>query len=104
MWWSPATYGRHGSTGGFGTAPRVESHPKGDYYLIDGFAPIPVGLEGVAIDDKIAGKIKSAEGYRHAATRPGAWDPRARMADQDLDHVRAEVILSRARPVHLLGP
>jgi hypothetical protein len=35
-----------------------------------------VGLEGVAIDDKIAGKIKSAQGYRHAATRPGAWDPR----------------------------
>ena len=60
--------------------------------LIDGFEPIPVGLEGVAIDDKIAGKIKSAQGYRHAATRPGAWDPRARLADQDLDHVRAEVL------------
>jgi uncharacterized protein len=52
----------------------------------------PVGLEGVAIDDKIAGKIKSAQGYRHAATRPGAWDPQARLADQDLDHVRAEVL------------
>ena len=73
-------------------APRVESRTNGDYYLIDGFEPIPVGLEGVAIDDKIAGKIKSAEGYRHAATRPGAWDPRARLADQDLDHVRAEVL------------
>jgi uncharacterized protein len=69
-------------------APRVESRANGDYYLIDGFEPIPVGLEGVAIDDKIAGKIKSAQGYRHAATRPGAWDPRARLADQDLDHVR----------------
>ena len=73
-------------------APRVESRTNGDYYLIDGFEPIPVGLEGVAIDDKIAGKIKSAQGYRHAATRPGAWDPRARLADQDLDHVRAEVL------------
>jgi hypothetical protein len=37
-------------------APRVESRSNGDYYLIDGFAPIPVGLEGVAIDDKIEGR------------------------------------------------
>jgi predicted TIM-barrel fold metal-dependent hydrolase len=73
-------------------APRIESRSNGDYYLIDGFAPIPVGLEGVAIDDKIAGKIKSPEGYRHADTRPGAWNPQARLADQELDHVRAEVI------------
>jgi hypothetical protein len=73
-------------------APRVESRSNGDYYLIDGFQPIPVGLEGVAIDDKIAGKIKSADGYRHAGTRPGAWDPRARLTDQYLDHVRAEVL------------
>jgi predicted TIM-barrel fold metal-dependent hydrolase len=73
-------------------APRVESRANGDYYLIDGFEPIPVGLEGVAIDDKIAGKIKSAQGYRHADTRPGAWDPHARLVDQDLDHVRAEVL------------
>ena len=33
-------------------APRVESRANGDYYLIDGFQPIPVGLEGVAIDVK----------------------------------------------------
>ena len=33
-------------------APRIDSRPNGDYYLIDGFEPIPVGLEGVAIDDK----------------------------------------------------
>ena len=73
-------------------APRVESRPHGDYYVIDGFAPMPVGLEGVSLEDKIAGEIKSPEGYRHAATRPGAWDPQARLADQDLDHVRAEVL------------
>jgi predicted TIM-barrel fold metal-dependent hydrolase len=29
---------------------------------------------------------------RHAATRPEAWNPEARLADQDLDHVRAEVL------------
>jgi predicted TIM-barrel fold metal-dependent hydrolase len=73
-------------------APRVESRPNGDYYIIDGFAPMPVGLEGVSMEDKIAGEIKSSEGYRHAATRPGAWDPQARLADQNLDHVCAEVL------------
>jgi len=73
-------------------APRVESRENGDYYLIDGFEPMPVGLEGVSMEDKIAGEIKSAAGYRHAATRPGAWDPQARLRDQDLDHVRAEAL------------
>lgn len=73
-------------------APRVDSRPNGDYVLIDGFDPIPVGLEGVALNDKMAGQVKSADGYRHAATRPGAWDSRARLIDQDLDHLRAEVI------------
>ncbi len=44
------------------------------------------------MEDKIAGQIKSSKGYRHAATRPGAWEPQARLADQDLDHVHAEVL------------
>lgn len=26
-------------------APRVESRPEADYYLIDGLAPLPVGKE-----------------------------------------------------------
>ena len=73
-------------------APRVEARPEGDYYVIDGVTPTPSGLEGVAIEDKIAGGITSATGYRHADTRPGAWDPHARLADLDLDHIRAEVI------------
>jgi len=53
-------------------APRVESRPEGDYYIIDGVTPTPSGLDGVAIEDKIAGGITSATGYRHADTRPGA--------------------------------
>jgi predicted TIM-barrel fold metal-dependent hydrolase len=73
-------------------APRVESRPDADYYLIDGFPAMPVGLEGVSIEDKIAGEIKSPKGRRRAETRPGAFDPTARLADQALDHVRAEVI------------
>jgi hypothetical protein len=85
-------------------APRVESRANGDYYLIDGFEPIPVRLERVAIDDKIAGKIKSAQGYRHAATRPGAWNPEARLVDQDLDHVRAEVLYPGLGPFITSAP
>lgn len=73
-------------------APRVESRPEADYYMIDGVAPFPVGLEGVTMEDKIAGEVKSSRGHRHAETRPGAWDPQARLADQELDHIRAEVI------------
>ncbi len=73
-------------------APRVESRPEADYYMIDGVTPFPVGLEGVTLEDKIAGEIKSSRGHRHGETRPGAWDPQARLADQALDHIRAEVI------------
>jgi len=74
-------------------APRVESRPDNDYYIIGNLPPFPVGLEGAMIDDKAQqGKVERPFGRRHADTRPGAWDPHARLADQDLDHVRAEVI------------
>ena len=44
------------------------------------------------MEDKIAGEINTVVGHRHADTRPGAWDPQARLLDQDMDHVKAEVI------------
>ena len=73
-------------------APRVESKPEADFYIIDGLEPLPVGLEGVSMEDKIAGEILSPQGRRHADTRPGAWDPQARLTDQEMDHLRAEVM------------
>ena len=73
-------------------APRVESKPEADFYLIDGLEPLPVGLEGVSMEDKLAGDILSPQGGRHADTRPGAWDPQARLVDQEMDHLQAEVI------------
>jgi hypothetical protein len=73
-------------------APRVESRPDGDYYIIDGFPDSSVGLEGVAMEDKIAGKLDSPKGRRHADTRAGAFYPEARLIDQQLDNLRAEVI------------
>jgi predicted TIM-barrel fold metal-dependent hydrolase len=73
-------------------APRVNSRPDADYYLIDGLPAMPVGLEGVSMEDKISGKIKSPKGRRHRETRAGAHDSQARLADQAIDHLRAEVI------------
>src|ERR1700722_1443068 len=73
-------------------APRIESRERGDFYIIEGLTPLAVGLEGASIEDKIKGKIESPEGHRHSATRAGAWDPEARLADQDLDNIRAEMI------------
>lgn len=74
-------------------APRIESRPDGDYYIIDGRPPSPLmGLEGAMLNEKLSGKIESIRAHRFADVRPGAWDPRPRLADQDLDNLRAEVI------------
>lgn len=73
-------------------APRIESRPEADYYFIEGVTPFPLGLEGAAMEDKIAGKIEKMAGHRHGDTRPGAWDPKARLADQEFDSIRAEVM------------
>lgn len=76
-----------------GRAPRIESRPENDYYIIDGHPPMAVGLEGAMMEDKVGkGQVETALGRRHADTRPGAWEPSARLADQDQDHLRAEVI------------
>ncbi|MGH7966437.1 MAG: hypothetical protein ACRERD_32200, partial [Candidatus Binatia bacterium] len=73
-------------------APRIESRPDGDFYIIEGLEAFPVGLEGATMEEKIAGAVPSFKGRRHAETRPGAWDPQARLIDQELDHLRAEVV------------
>lgn len=73
-------------------APRVEARDDADYYIIDGVTPFPVGLEGASMEDKISGQINMMGGHRHADTRPGAWDPEARLTDLTLDNVRAEVM------------
>ena len=43
------------------------------------------------MEAKLAGKVTSFNG-RDAETRPGANDPQARLVDQELDHLRAEVV------------
>src|SRR5215471_15753683 len=71
-------------------APHVESHGDADYFVIPGLQTFPVGVEGAMMNEKIAGEIKSFGGRRYEDTRPGAWDPQARLTDQDLDNIAAE--------------
>ncbi len=73
-------------------APRVESRPEGDYVIIEGLTPSPLGLSGALMNDKIKGQIQDRFGKRYEETRPGGWDPQARLADQQLDHIRAEML------------
>ncbi|MGH7962381.1 MAG: amidohydrolase family protein [Candidatus Binatia bacterium] len=72
-------------------APHIDAQPQGDFFVIDGVPPLPIGIESVAIEDKIAGRATTPQG-RHDQARPGASDPAARLVDQELDHLRAEVI------------
>jgi uncharacterized protein len=71
-------------------APRVadDQASDGQVFLIDGLEPQPVSLPGAA--------GKAAEDLRESGSiddaRHGGWDLEARLADQDLDGVEAEVL------------
>jgi predicted TIM-barrel fold metal-dependent hydrolase len=71
-------------------APRVAANPAtgSDAFLIDGLEPQPVSLPGAAgmasEDLHESGSIEDA--------RRGGWDLSARLADQDLDGIGAEVL------------
>jgi len=75
-------------------APHTQALNDADYFCLDGLPPAPtVGILGVAIQEKMAGEGEVTSVLRrNQDCRPGAWDPQARLADQDLDHVRAEVL------------
>lgn len=70
-------------------APRVESTDMGDFWIVDSEISGAIGL------DSSAGR-KPEEYKPHGLTykdmRPGAYDPKARLADMDLDGVDAEVL------------
>ncbi len=74
-------------------APQLKSLPDGDYYFLNGHKSAPLmGLEGAMLNEKIEGHIDSLRAHRFDEVRRGAWEPAARLADQDLDNLRAEVI------------
>ena len=70
-------------------APRVESTDMGDFWIVDQQISGAIGL------DSSAGR-KPEEFKPHGLTykdmRPGAYDPKARLEDMDLDGVDAEVL------------
>lgn len=72
-------------------APHVVSNgPRGDTFIMgDPLPPIPVGIIAAAGKDPI--EIR-AEGVAFADMHKGGWDPNARLKDQDIDGVSAEII------------
>jgi len=74
-------------------APQVESRTDADYFCIDGLPPFAnAAFMGAMVSDKVAGpgQVKGVM-RRQQEIRPGAWDVQARLADQEMDNVRAEV-------------
>lgn len=74
-------------------APHIQSRPDGDYFAIEGIEPFSISPLGAMIQDKMAGRdITTRTGKRAEDIRAGAWQAAARLADQHLDHIRAEVL------------
>ena len=77
-------------------APRVEAREKDgrlqEYMIYEGFPPHPVsvGLASAAKEGDKAGYRDGGQGY--SAALKGGWDPAARLEDQDVDGVEAEIL------------
>jgi len=82
-------------------APHIETRKSIDFYVIDGLDPAALGLDGAALESKIADKVESPVA-RHADTRPGASDPQHRLKDQALDNPASRDDLSRPVEPHAL--
>ena len=71
-------------------APKVESSAEGDFWVFQGVKrPAVIGL-GAMAGKKF--EEYTAKPIRFDEVRPGSWDSAARVADQDIDGVDAEVI------------
>ena len=75
-------------------APHVVASDKADLFVVDGLRPFAASdLGGAMATLKVEGKpIEDRKHNRKAEVRAGAYDPVARLKDQDLDDIRAEVI------------
>ncbi len=92
-------------------APKVVKDPpgvpKGVWLLIDGLPPVGLShySKGLVVkktrgisevdQEKHFGTIRFNETFRYE-DYPGSWDPNARLKDQDIDGVEAEVLFSSA--------
>jgi predicted TIM-barrel fold metal-dependent hydrolase len=70
-------------------APRVESTPQGDFWIVDSQISGAIGLDASA--GRKPEEFK-AYGLTYKDMRPGSYDPTARLADMELDGVDAEVL------------
>src|SRR5947199_200080 len=81
-------------------APRVESTPQGDFWIVDSQVSGAIGLDASA--GHKPEEFRPA-GMTYKDMRPGSYDPKARLADMDLDGVDAEVLYFGG-PVTSLSP
>lgn len=75
-------------------APHVEAGERFDLFCVDGLQPFAgADLGGVFASYKVEGKaIEDRKHNRKIEIRRGAYDPVARLKDQDLDNLEAEVL------------
>ncbi len=75
-------------------APRIERFERGDAWVVEGARePIPFGRNACAG----MSPWPPDPWMRFEAVRPGGYDPKARLLDQDLDGVDAEVLFPTPR-------
>jgi uncharacterized protein len=81
-----------------GRAPHVKAGADADYLHIEGLPPFAgTDLIGGMANEKAEGKaINNRDHNRYSDMRAGALDPVARLSDQDLDNVSAEVVYPNA--------
>ncbi|TMB44932.1 MAG: amidohydrolase [Deltaproteobacteria bacterium] len=79
-------------------APRVESTPQGDFWIVDSQISGAIGLDASA--GRKPEEFK-AFGLTYKDMRPGSYDPRARLADMDTDGVEAEVLYFGGPVTHI---
>ena len=74
--------------------PMSADAANSDFFLIDGLVPVDFidTITTMANEKATGAPIKGRDHNRASEARVGATDPRARLADQDLDNLRAEVV------------
>jgi predicted TIM-barrel fold metal-dependent hydrolase len=67
---------------------------RSDFFLIDGLLPVDfIDMIATMANEKAEHVAIQGRGHNRASdSRAGAMDPHARLADQDLDNIRAEVL------------
>lgn len=75
-------------------APRLAINPsgrQGAYFLYEGYEPHPIGI-GLAAGKSPEELAQFLTQGTYADARPGGWDPAARLKDNELDGVEADVL------------